>query len=109
MRNKCIHTQKLVQCCITAHVNENIIHRIQSIKYWYTFSGNGNLLHLETLGMFFLVYTRYIPGIYQPYYQVYTFIIPKPGISLLYTRNMFSEKIYILIMLNEYMHLVSTF
>ena len=50
-------------------------------------------------------FSWYIPGIYQ----VYTFIIPKLGIYLVYTRNIFSEKIYILIMLNEYMHLVSTF
>ncbi len=51
-------------------------------------------------------FSWYIPGIYQ---VSYTFIIPKPDIYMVYTKNMFSEKNYILIMLNEYMHSVSTF
>jgi hypothetical protein len=50
-------------------------------------------------------FSWYILGIYQ----VYTFIIPEPGIYLVYTRNMFSEKNYILIMFNEHMHSVSIF
>ncbi len=50
-------------------------------------------------------FSGYIPGIYQ----VYTFITSKPGIYLVYFRYMFSEKNYILIMLNGYMHSVSTF